>query len=79
MSDSHPSHKVRCYRVTGWEPPAEDAKSKWGTGHNFGVVARSAAEAMKLIQEKHPAVRIDAVNDTCIVHYVIDLHAPSEV
>jgi hypothetical protein len=73
MSEYEPWQKVRCYRVTAWEAPREGV-SKYGRQHNFGVVTTSAKEALTIISERHPECRIDAVNETCIVHYVSDLH-----
>jgi hypothetical protein len=64
------AEKVRCYNVKTWTPPPPDAKSNWGSHWTYGVVALSAVDAMKVITEKHPDARIDAVNEVGIVSYI---------
>ena len=64
-----PGAKTRFYQVKTWEPPSTD--QKWGSSWVFGVVARSAVQAMETVQTFHPTHRIDAVNSTGVVHHVV--------
>jgi hypothetical protein len=64
----------RLYRVECWEPPVEpppNTHKGWGKHHHVGVVCRSAVEAIGIVAEKHPRYRIDAVNQTGVVHIVV--------
>lgn len=63
--------KLRCFAVNCFEPP-EDEK-KWGKHHTLGVVCRSVVEAVEHVRATQPTYRIEAVNERCIVHYVLDM------
>lgn len=71
MSQYEPDAKTRFYQVNAWAPPGTEgsmAGGKYGRHLCVGCVADSAVEAIKAVQENHPLVRIDAVNDRGIVH-----------
>lgn len=58
----------RLYRVECWQSAID---GKYGRHHHIGIVCGSVVEAMKMVQEKYPAYRIDAVNQCGAVHHVI--------
>jgi hypothetical protein len=62
--------KIRLYEVKCWQ--SAQGERKYGRHLNFGVVAAGAPDAMNHVATEHPDVRIDAVNDRGIVHYVLE-------
>lgn len=62
-----PHAPMRMYVVKTWTPPKEGK----GYGHHgsYGVVANSVDAACKVIHDKHPEARIDAVNQHGVAHY----------
>jgi hypothetical protein len=63
-----PDAALRFYQVKTWQPPKNDAS--WGRHLVFGVVTRSAVDAIHIVRVAHPDCRIDAVNSTGVVHFV---------
>lgn len=61
--------KRRFFTVNCFEPPPEDSKV-WGKHWAFGVVCRSAVEAVEVIQRERPTCRIESVNERGIVNFV---------
>lgn len=66
---TEPAWWRRYYHVKCWQPPQDERK--WGRHIDFGVVARSALEAINFVSAEYPLCRIDAVNERGIVHHVL--------